>query len=267
MMEKNNIIAIRISHQSLSFAAEDSEAANGLSYEPYIINSSISMAANLREAFVRSTLLLRNYRRAVVFIDSPVMILPTEEFREDEKELLYEHTFTKKYLHVVTHAVIPELSVVAIFSIERDIKNVIDDHFADVRYLPLPMPAWSFLHNRSYNNLNKKLYAYFHDQKMEVFSFSQNRFKFCNCFKVASHQDALYFLTSVWQQLGFNQEKDELHFVGHIDKQDEFLNEAKEFLNNVYMIRPKADFNRHPFCETPALPYDLMVYFVEKQIS
>ena len=76
---------IRVSRNSLAFAVSDPTAVNQVVYEPYIVKSGISLAANLREAFKECDLLNRGYQRAQVLIDSPVLLIPIQEFDETVK--------------------------------------------------------------------------------------------------------------------------------------------------------------------------------------
>ncbi len=50
-MNHRTRLVIRISKQSLSFAAVQPSAETTFSFEPYTVKSGISMAANIREAF------------------------------------------------------------------------------------------------------------------------------------------------------------------------------------------------------------------------
>ena len=50
--------------------------------------------------------------------------------------------------------------------------------------------------------MRSKLYGYFHDQRLEVISFQQNRFKFHNTFDAQRRADSLYFLLYTFRQLG-----------------------------------------------------------------
>ncbi|MDY6230207.1 MAG: DUF3822 family protein [Prevotella sp.] len=262
MTDKNNIIAIRIGNQSLAFAAKDDTSANGLAYEPYMFNSSISVAANLREAFKKSTLLMRDYQRAAVFVDSQVLLEPVEEFNNDDKSVLYEYTFRKKQQQTILHSIVPDLSVAAVFSVDSDIMTVLNDHFRDVRVMPLTMPVWSAMNSRNYSNTYRKLYAHFHDSKMELFAFSNNHFIFYNSFDIVGNNDAAYYTVSVWKQLGFDQERDELHIVWQVDNAEDVCESIRIYLRNVFLVHPRADFNRHRYTEVSGLPYDLMAYFI-----
>ena len=59
----NKTLTIRVGKNTLSFSMIDN--ANGqqpIVYEPYVVKSGISMAANLREAFKTSDLLAEEHR-------------------------------------------------------------------------------------------------------------------------------------------------------------------------------------------------------------
>ena len=80
-------ITLRISYNSLTLAVPNGDSESQIDFEPYIVKSGISMAANLRGAFKEAELLTRGYSHATVLIDSPVILVPVEEFRQDDKDL------------------------------------------------------------------------------------------------------------------------------------------------------------------------------------
>ena len=77
-------VTLRIARSSMSFAIVESTAINGLAYDPYVVRSGMSMAANLREAFTNSPILSQGFQRAQVLIDTPVMLIPLDEFDEED---------------------------------------------------------------------------------------------------------------------------------------------------------------------------------------
>ena len=87
-------LTIRVSKNTLSFSVVDREAEHQLIYEPYTVKSGVSIAANLRQAFSESDLLQRGYTKVRVYIDSPILLVPIEEFHEEDLPVLYQHAFT-----------------------------------------------------------------------------------------------------------------------------------------------------------------------------
>lgn len=221
------------------------------------------MAANLREAFKEIDLAANGWSRAMVLIDSPVLMMPVDEFRDNLKETLYRHAIMGHDGETVMSVVLPSLNAVAVYSINKDLKLVLDDHFSDVRFTHVCAPVWEHLYRRSFTGVRQKLYAYFHDKRLDVFSFQQNRFRFTNSFDTNLVPDAVYFMLNVWKQLAFDNRRDELHLVGELPERDALTQELRSFIQNVYVINPKAEFNRAPITGINNLPYDLMTYFMK----
>ena len=216
-------LIIRISRNSLVFASINNESGGAISFYPYVLKSGISMAANLREAFRTEDILRESYSRILIMIDSPTLMVPLEEFREDAQQVLYQHAYQDHEKDEIVNTVLPDLNCVA----------------------------------------REKLYAYFHDRHMEIFSYGQNRFKFCNSFDVRDPHDALYYLLYTWKQIGLQAERDEIHMVGSIPEGDWLAEELKKYIKRVYTINPAGDFNRATVTQIEGMPYDLMTLFVK----
>ena len=77
----------------MAFATDHYDADTQVEYEPYDTRSGISDAANLREALKTSPLLSRPYDRTEVLLDTPLLLIPLDEFQEEEMAALYGHTF------------------------------------------------------------------------------------------------------------------------------------------------------------------------------
>ena len=86
-------LIIRISRNSLVFASINNESGGAISFYPYVLKSGISMAANLREAFRTEDILRESFSRILIMIDSPTLMVPLEEFREDAQQVLYQHAY------------------------------------------------------------------------------------------------------------------------------------------------------------------------------
>ncbi len=256
-------LTIRVGRDTLSFSTGTAALESGnVTFEPYTVKSGISMAANLREALKTAALPAEGFTRALVMVDTPVLMIPVDLFVEDEAEELFNNTFTPRKDVTILHNVLPEHNAVAVFAMNKDLKMVVDDHFHDAKFVVAMSPVWRHLLRRSYTGSRNKLYAYFHDGRMDVFNFTQHRFKFYNTFEVSKVPDALYFILYVWKQLMLQPEHDEMHIVGDFPESEALLGELKKYLRRAYIINPEADFNNAPATQVKGLPYDLMTYYV-----
>jgi len=259
--DKGRRLVIRVGRQSMAFSTitEGSDVA----YESYPFKAGISVAANMREAIRTADILRGDYSSVLVMVDTEVMVVPAEEYSEQHAGLMYRHAFTGHEQHSLLSAVMPDLHAVVLFAVERDLQTVLADHWQRVRYVPSMMPVWHHLHQRSYTGPRAKLYVYFHDRQMDVFAFAKNRFRFCNAFDAVQADDALYYLLSVWKQLGMEADRDELYLVGELPGDTDFRAKAEEFIKRVYMISPVGEFNRAAPTRVSGMPYDVVTLYVK----
>ena len=259
MMDKRKLI-IRIGKNSLSFTMPNAtDTEQPVIHEPFAVKGGISMIANLREAFKTVNLMTTDTRRVQVLVDTPSMLVPIEQFEEDEIEALFNHTYPNKSgRRVVHYNVLPELKAVCLFAVSKEVEGVIADRFDEIQFIQAMMPVWHHLHQRSFTGHRNKLYGYFHNKQLDIFSFQQNHFKFCNSFETSHAHDALYFLLYVWKQLHMEAVHDEMHIVGDIPEREWLLQELKRFLQKAYIINPAADFLKAPATKIAGMPYDLM---------
>lgn len=239
------------------------EGDSSVVYEPYTVKSGISIAANLREAFKSSPLLMNGFRRVLVMTDAPVLMVPVDVFKVSDCRAFYLHSFPDSESEEILYDALGDLNAVALYPVNKDLQLVVNDHFRDVKWACAVSPIWKYLHQRSYAGMRSKLYAYFHDEKLDVFSYVQNRFKFYNSFEISNGHDALYFILYVWKQLALKENHDELHLSGEIMEREWLVEELKKYLKRVYVINPSSDFNRSPITEIKGMPFDLMTYFVK----
>ncbi len=250
---------IRIGRNTLSFTALD---ANSIGYRPYVVRGGISMSANLREAFKTGEYVDDEPGKVFVMIDSPSLLIPIEQFDEQDMETLYSYSYPpKQEKRVILYNVLPDLKAVCVFAINKNLDTVINDRFeSGVSFVHALTPVWRQLHQRSFTGHRNKLYAYFQSKQLHIFSFQQNRFKFCNSFDAAQAHDALYFMLYVWKQLRLQPEHDELHMLGNIPEEAWLLKESKQFLQHAYIIKEATEFPDSPAIGIKGMPYDLTTF-------
>lgn len=261
--DKKLRLTIRFSRNNMAFTVGDPQENGMLVYEPYEMNMGISVAANLREAFKVSELLQSGYKRLLAEIDTPVMLMPIDDFGTQDIETLYHHTYHRQGNEEILSGILPDLNAIAVFAINKDLKLVIDDHFKDIRIQPLMQSVWTHLYRRSYAGPRRKLYAYFHEKRMEVFSFQQNRFRFSNSYEATNEHDALYYLLYIWKLIGMDVEKDELYIVGDIPYQDWLMEKVKQHLKFCRVINQEVYFNNSQLAKRTEIPYDMKAIYLE----
>ena len=261
--DKKLRLTIRFSRNNMAFAVGDPQENGMLVYEPYEMNMGISVAANLREAFKVSELLQSGYKRLLAEMDTPVMLMPIDDFGTQDIETLYHHTYHRQGNEEILSSILPDLNAIAVFAINKDLKLVIDDHFKDIRIQPLMQSVWTHIYRHLYAGPRRKLFAYFHEKRMEVFCFQQNRFRFSNSYEVENEHDALYYLLYIWKLTGMDTEKDEFCLIGDTPYLNGFIDKAKQHLKLCRLINQEVYFSNSQLAKRKELPYDMKAIYLE----
>ncbi len=256
IIQKEERLTIRVGQNSLTFVHKNAEGK--FVYLPYQTKNGISIAANLREALKDESLDLNSWKRVLVLLDSPTIMVPIEEYDERSKEVIYRYSVTGQENCAVLATILPSVNTVALYSLNKDLRMVLTDNFSDIKIHPVCASVWQYLQRRSNTGTNEKIYAYFHDNKMDVCSFKKNRFRFCNIFKATTANDAAYYILAAWQQLGMNAKKDDVFLLGNFNSTDQLIDELHKFVENVYKIKATADFNRQQLTLIDGIQFDLI---------
>lgn len=262
---QNRKLIMRIGRNTLSFTLPDpADKEHPFRHEPYVVKGGISMAANLREALKTATLPSADIKRVQVVLDTPSMLVPIEQFEEENISDLYTYTFApSQEPRKVLFNVLPDLKAVCLFPANKDLYGVINDRYSDVQFIHALTPVWRHQHQRSFTGHFNKLYASFHGRQLCLFAFQQNRFKFCNTFEASHAHDALYFIIYVWKQLRMDVLHDELHLCGEIPDEELLTQELRQYLQKVYVSNLSVEFNQAPATKIKGMPYDLITLLVK----
>jgi hypothetical protein len=115
-------LTIRVGYGTMSFFLPRQDGT--VEYQPYTVKSGVSMAANLRTAFRESELLRERDDRAMLSVVSPVVLVPIDEYMDQENfdlDTLYNHTFVGREHEEKIANVLPDLSAVAVFGVNKDL--------------------------------------------------------------------------------------------------------------------------------------------------
>lgn len=255
-------LLIRIGGGTLAIAHTDRERQGGVAFATLPVKKGVSTAANLREAIRTGAIDTGKWRRVMVLLDSPVVMVPLDEYQENDRDTLYRYAITGAENSSVVATVMPQLNSVALFAVNKDLRGVLADNFSDIKIHPVSLPVWQHLHKRSLSGMEKKLYCHFHDGKVDVCSFNKNRFKFVNTFSAAHASDAAYYILNAWQLLAMDNRKDEIYLSGEPADKSALTDQLREFVTNVYAIKPTAEFNRAPITAIAGMPLDMMTHIM-----
>ena len=255
-------LTIRITRSTITFTAPNTVIEGQTDYEQYNMKAGIAVAANLRLALAECRLppakrpshltmiaggsqpvptdgtqpqQVSLYDTVTVVTDTPIMLIPQEEYDERESVLMY-HFANSGYADddVMAYPIQP-LNVVATYAVGKDLRFVLGETFRGVRYMPLLAPVLTELARQSYAGFQEKVFCYFHDKRTDICAFRKGRIRFCNSFDAHLPADSVYYILNVWQTLGMKP-KDILCLAGNIAGLEAMAKELGKFVKNVKHI-------------------------------
>lgn len=245
-------ITIRITRTTITFTAPNTVIEGQTDFEQYNMKSGIAVAANLRQALAECHILKTQtaperqtsaatsqhhpvFDTATVYVDTPLLLIPAEEYDEEAMPTLYHHVNSQYKDDNVVGTPIPQINVVAAYAVGKDLSFVLTETFRTVQFMPLLAPVLVEFCRHSYGGFQEKLFCYFHDRRIDVCAFRKGRVRFCSAFDVSLTPDAVYYILNMWQTLGMKR-TDVLCLAGSITGHEALLKELRRFIKNIRNI-------------------------------
>ena len=253
-------LSIRLSADGFSFSIYNPLTDNDFCFVPHPVNTGYSMTANLKDMLTKTEALKYPYKRVNILYDSPRFTpVPLELFEDEQMDTIFYHNFPKAKGNneIVLCNVLGRSNVVILFAMDKHTHLLLTEHFPTARYFSTASPLTEYFARKSRLGNSRKLYTYIREQQMEVFCFDKGDLLLINSFPCKQTTDRVYYLLYIWQQLNYNQEKDELHLTGKLEDKEELLKELRNYLRQVFVINPKAEFNRSEISKIEEIPFDM----------
>ena len=154
-------LIITIDNTMMTLQTDSADGGNDR--ETYALNSGIAVAANLRQALASCALLRhpRQYDRVTVVVDTPVMLIPEDEYSAGSATLLYRNAFCLAAADEVQTSPLDALGVVVAFAVNKDLHFVLNENFRYVCFEPRIASTLADLNQRAYGGFQEKLFCVF----------------------------------------------------------------------------------------------------------
>ncbi|MDE5678130.1 DUF3822 family protein [Phocaeicola sp.] len=251
-------LSIRLSADGFSFSIYNPLTDNEFCFVPYPVNVSYSMTANLKEMLSQTEALKHPYKRINILYDSVRFTpVPTELFEDEQMDTIFYHNYPKWKNEIVLCNMLEKSNVVILFAMDKHTHQLLNEQFPTARFFSTASPLTEYFAQKSRLGNSRKLYTHIREQLMEVYAYDKGRLLLINSFVCKQNTDRIYYLLYIWQQLSYNQERDELHLTGKWNGKEELLKELRSYLRQVFVIHPKAEFNRSEISKIEEIPFDM----------
>ena len=240
-------LSIRLSADGFSFSIHHPQDEGDFFCASYPVNVSYSMTANIRKMIQATEELKHPFGLTNILVDTPRFTpIPFDLYEDEQAEDFFYHNFQHADNEIVLCNVLGKSNVTLLFGMDKHAHQLLGEQFPHARIFACVSPLTEFFAKESRESNNRQLYAHFRQNRMEIFAFDKGKLLLMNSFNCKQTSDQVYYLLYVWQQLGFNQEKDQLWLIGKPENQEGLTAELNKFLRQV---------SPRPMHET--LPFDI----------
>lgn len=250
-------LCIRISTEHFTYALYNASKDPAFYYLNYPTDYKISLTANLRSIAQECECTHHTFQQTQILLANvPFCIIPTEIFKTELSECLFHGCMPEENNQTILHLNLPKCNVEMLYGIDKTFYQQLQELYPDAHIYPAAYPIMEYLHERSLLNERKKIYVYIHERKMDIYVFENGQFLLYNTFHYTQNDDAMYYILYIWKQLGLDQEKDELYFIGNILHKEYMQENLHRFIKQISFIYPTAEFKRAEYTKID-LEFDL----------
>ena len=231
-------LSIRLSADGFSFSIHHPLNEGELFCADFPVDVSYSLTANIRKMIQAIEELKHPYGQTNILIDTPRFTpIPFDLYEDDHAEDFFYHNFQRTENEIVLCNVLGKSNVTLLFGMDKHAHLLLNEHFPQARIFACISPLTEYFAKESRECSTRRLFAHFRKSRMEIFAFDKGKLLLTNTFNCKQTPDQVYYLLYTWQQLGFNQEKDQLWLAGKLESQEVLLTELNKFLRHVSLVQ------------------------------
>ena len=218
-------LSIRLSTDGFSFSIFNPLGEGRFSFHEHGVDDSLSLTANLKQAFRETDWLKNPFRRInVLMAGKRFTFIPLEFFEDEQAETVFYHNHSRQDNELVQYNILHKNNIVVLFGMDKSACSLLREQYPDVRFYAQASPLIEYFAAKSRLGNCRKM-------------------AFANTFACKETNDRLYYILCVWKQLGMAQERDELHLTGELYDKEQLLSELKKFIRQVFIMNPAANLD------------------------
>lgn len=233
----NYSLSIRISADGFSFIETDASTGTLWKRRDFVLREGENLAQKVEE--VLGTISDQLFVSVRLVSTAPSTRIPLEEFRRDDLVALYRVVYPDVDLQQMDlcYSVLPQLEVVELFPVSRDLRKVVSRTFSTVtcEHECGVMLEQMITDYRQRSLRCRTLYAHIADAQLLLCHINDGRLVFANSYPAQQIPDALYFLLYAWKTLSLDANTDVCILSGDDQVAHQLQSQCAIYLQNIIM--------------------------------
>lgn len=250
-------ISIRVHADGFSFYCYNPHNVPAIKKESYIFSSEKTPTECLEEALSQSSLLKQEDKVVYGLINGPSIQVPLEHFKKEEASSLLQLTYSQQKENKIYYNILPHLEVVKIFSISKDLEEVLCRHFPSIRFYHVHTMIMEKMAVHKTAG-KQQLFVYLYDKDIFLLKYQSQALHYANTFPADTTDNIIFYILSVWKLLGMNAETDECIFLGDHQLQNGIISILNQYLRNIRTLMNSELYKRSAAGNLPDIPLDVL---------
>ena len=237
-------LSIRLSADGFSFSVFNPLGEGELSFFDRKVEESLSLTANLKQTFREIEWLKHPYRRVnILMADKRFTLVPLEFFEDEQTETLFIITTRSGKTKLCNTTFCEKNNAVVLFSMDKSARSFLCEQYPDVRFYSQASSFIEHFSSKSRLGNSRKMYVHLRKDAADLYCYDRNHLLLANSFECKQTADRIYYLLYIWKQLGFEQERDEMHLTGELSDKEALLSELRKFIRQVFIMNPATNLD------------------------
>lgn len=228
-------LSIHLRSDGCYFAISNPTASNSYRGQNLLFSlNTNTLLQCLEETVYNYPILLKPFYKTYIIMQSSrfTFVPKAIEIREDKLNAYYDFCFPD-HTDIILHNECRRNQFYNLFGVDKDIYAFLKRTFDNPLFLHQLTPLCEYFYNRSKIGNNSKMYIHLQKGWLDIACFNPKGLLLANSFEYKEPHDAAYYILNVWEQQGFNQEKDELQLTGDKEQRQIISRIVQEYIRQV----------------------------------
>ncbi|MDE6370500.1 MAG: DUF3822 family protein [Duncaniella sp.] len=249
---------VRIGDESVDVVVYSAMSDGSLTYRSYAVAEKMGLVRALEEVVYDNPLMLREFRRVYMLIDTPRYAMMPAGLDEAAIATAYTAMYPDVSRNAVRHALTGTRNAVVAYSAEPELEGFIGRTFTGATLLPHMAPLVRYLASKAGRGNTRRMICNLRRNSMDVVVLDGSNLLQGNTFRFRNEADAVYYILASRVANGLDPLADELLLAGDTGVRDRITPLLRTYVARVMpAIFPPQMFSAGK--DAMQAPFDLIV--------
>jgi hypothetical protein len=233
-------VSIRLWPDGLSFSGYIPFEKDSFFTETILFAGDMNFSQSLKNIFFENPCFSYIYKSFdIIFISGKYTLAPNDVYSEKHNDLIFSICHRKGEAGKILIQPVDNLNFSLLYEVDNDAYEFLTRSIINPRFIHYLYPLLISWQTNSFTCYPKQIYAYIHDNILDVVCLESGELLFVNSFDYEKDNDIVYYIMYACRHIGVNQLEDSLHFCGDKELCHSVMSVIKSYIGHADYLSPK----------------------------